>query len=388
VVSPPVAAFLATRALLVVFVALCLKLFPTHTILDWQVDAFPGNVWLNGWLRWDAMWYEALVDGAAHALPPQHSSANFFPLYAWTGWVAALPWRLWLPYDRAFFVGALVVSHASFLIGLCLVFEIAADLVDVDVATRAVWLIACFPFSFFFSAAYSDALYLCLAAATFRLCQRHRFRAASASAAGAIFVRIPGVSLAAVVLIAYAESVRWKWRALHRELAAGVILGLAVLGVLSYFWIRYGSPMAFVHARQTGWGRAAGLSAFASDWREFTSGPALACGSLVSCVREWDLTRHLLGYSYAALLPIALALAWAGRRTIGAALSVWVFVSVALAIPNGLDGVGRFTAVLFPVFIVAARALRTRRAVIATAALMLPFLLLFAGQFARWKAVL
>jgi hypothetical protein len=385
--SPPVLAFLATRLLLLIVVALALRLFPTHTILDWQIDAFPGNNWLNGWLRWDAMWYESLVDSSARALAPHHAGANFFPLYAVVSAIAATPFRLWLPSDKAYYIGALLVSHVAFVTGLVAVFEMATDRVGTAAAERTVWLIACFPFSFFFSAAYSDALYFCLAAWMFRFCDGGHRRAAAVCVSFALFVRVPGVSLLPPLVVEFLVAERWKWQSLTKQPLAVALVAIAVIGVPASFWVRYGSPIAFVYAREAGWGRAAGLAAFAHDWQEFTAGP-LACGSLRSCLQDWDLTRHLLGYWYALLLPLTLALAWCERRTIGVAQTLWVVVSIALAIPNGLDGMGRFTVVLFPIFIAASRLVSNRRALAAAAAVMLPFLLLFACQFARWRPVL
>jgi hypothetical protein len=57
-------------------------------------------------------------------------------------------------------------------------------------------------------------------------------------------------------------------------------------------------------------------------------------------------------------------------------------------LPNGFDGVGRFTLVLFPVFIALARLLRGRTIFVAVCLACLPLLLLFFAQFARWRQVL
>jgi hypothetical protein len=59
-----------------------------------------------------------------------------------------------------------------------------------------------------------------------------------------------------------------------------------------------------------------------------------------------------------------------------------------MGLVNGLDGTGRFTAVLFPVFVGLAMLVRSRTAFIAVCAAFVPFLLLFFAQFARWKQVL
>ena len=63
-------------------------------------------------------------------------------------------------------------------------------------------------------------------------------------------------------------------------------------------------------------------------------------------------------------------------------------MSVGMGLVNGLDGTGRFTAVLFPVFIGLAMMLRSRAAFLAVCAVFVPFLLLFFAQFARWRQVL
>ena len=69
-------------------------------------------------------------------------------------------------------------------------------------------------------------------------------------------------------------------------------------------------------------------------------------------------------------------------------LTVWALMSIGMGLVNGLDGTGRFTAVLFPVFIGLAMMLRSRTAFLALCAVFVPFLLLFFAQFARWRQVL
>jgi hypothetical protein len=59
-----------------------------------------------------------------------------------------------------------------------------------------------------------------------------------------------------------------------------------------------------------------------------------------------------------------------------------------MALLNGLDGTGRFTSVLFPVFMGLALLARSRAAFLAVCAVFAPFLILFFAQFARWKQVL
>jgi hypothetical protein len=114
-------AFASTRLALVVTGYLALTLFPAHPVESWQGLAFPGNNWIDGWVRWDSFWYESIVDPHPRFVPEYLSNANFFPFYSWVSWIVALPFRAFLDLEHAFFAGALIVSSASFLLGLAAV---------------------------------------------------------------------------------------------------------------------------------------------------------------------------------------------------------------------------------------------------------------------------
>ena len=379
-------AFATTRLVLAVACFICLERFPTNTILAWQTDLFPGHDWINGWFRWDSFWYLAIADRTTQAVPPDLSAANFFPLYSWVSLAVSLPFRAVLASDQAFGIGALVVSNAAFLLALIGIHRLAARMIDAKAADRTVWLVACFPFSFFLSAAYSDALYLCLAVWAFIFARQRRWALACALGAGAAMTRIPGVLLAAALVVEYLRQERVD---LRRAIVPASILAVAPIVIATYFWSQFGHPLAFLQARQAGWGRATGpVAAMTRDVGEFFAGPALACGSLRDCFAGFDLTRHLLGAWYLALIPLSLGLAIGAWRTLGAGMTFWVIASVLMAMTNGLDGTGRFTVALFPVFIAAATRVRTMPAVAAAGVVFAPFLLLFLFQFARWRPVL
>jgi hypothetical protein len=387
-------AFLSTRLLLIVAGFAVLTMFPANPVESWQGIVFPGNNWIDGWVRWDSMWYESIVNGDPRFLPAGHSNANFFPFYSWVSWLVAQPLRLFLDAERAFYAGGLVVSSAAFLLGLMAVARLATRLAGADVAVRAVWLIAVFPFSFFFTAVYADALYFCLAAWSLTLAYEERWRPACALAAMAAMTRIPGLALYPAIALEYLRRHDFDPRSIRGELVSLAILAAGPLVIAGYYEWRYGDPLAFLHARQEGWNRASGFAALQRDFRYFMDGSFAACTTLANCVKEFDPTRQVLGYWYMALPPLSVALVLYARRTLGVGLTVWVLLSVAMALVNGLDGTGRFTAVLFPVFIALALAVRTRSprltlaAVCAICAFCVPFLLLFFAQFARWKMVL
>ena len=370
--------------MLVVFAYLALTLFPVHTVEPWMTQVFPTNNWIDGWVRWDSFWYESIVDSSNPFLPQGYSNANFFPFYAWASWLVSLPLQPFLEYSQAFYVGGILLSHIAFFLGLVGVFRIAEAMAGHDAAGRAVWLMAFFPFSFFFAAVYSDSLYFCLSVWAFRSVQTGRWTTAAALAAMAALTRITGFVLIAGVA---AELVR---RSSPRKEAASIaLMAMAPVALFTYFYASYGDPIAFVYARQTAWQRATGVGSLLTDIDYYTRGSLLSCGGVYECLRGWDFTRQLLGIWYLVLVPLGLGLTIAARRTLGPGMVIWVIGTYVMALVNGLDGMGRFTAALFPVFIAAALSIvKTRAAVVAVCAASVPFLLLFLGGFVRWRAVL
>lgn len=381
-------AIASTRLALVVTGFAALTMYPVHPVESWMGLAFPDHNLIDGWVRWDSFWYESIVDPNARFVPPGMSNANFFPFYSFVSWIIAQPFRVAFDLEHAFYVGALIVSSVSFLLALTAVARIATLVADRQVADRTVWLICVFPFSFFFTAVYADALYLCLCAWSLLLAYEKKWYAACALAAMAAMTRIPGVALIPALGVEYVRQQNWKLKIDRQALVCAAILALGPILVAGYYEWRYGSPIEFLHARQVGWQRASGLAGYARDFGYFFQPPIFPCSNVAECVKEFAPTRTLLGVIYLALIPISIALVLISARTLGAGLVTFALVSIAMALPNGIDGVGRFTAVLFPVFIATATLLRNRRAFVLVCLASVPLLLLFFAQFARWRQVL
>ena len=369
-------AFASTRILLIVTGYLVLTFFPPQPVESWQGIVFPDHKWIDGWVRWDSMWYEHIVNDQPRFIPAGHSHANFLPLYSFVSWIAALPFRLVLDHERAFYIGGLIVSAVSLLLALKAVHRLATRLAGDEVAVRAVWLIAVFPFSFFLTAVYADAFYFCLAAWSLTFAYEGRWPLACALASLASMTRIPGLALYPAIVLEYLRQHDFKIGSLARAWPSLLILAAGPALLLGYEQWRYGDPIAFLHARQEGWKRASGAEALRRDFNYF----------FYALPFQW--TRFALGWWYVGLIPASVGLVIYASRSIGIGLTTWALVSIAMALVNGLDGTGRFTSVLFPVFIGLAMLLRSRLAFFAVCAVFVPFLLVFFAQFARWRQVL
>jgi hypothetical protein len=381
-------AFASTRIALVATGFAALTLFPANPVESWMGLSFPDHAWIDGFVRWDSFWYESIVDAHPRFLPAYLSNANFFPFYAWVSWLAALPLRAFFDLEHAFFIGALIVSSLSFVLGLNAVHRFTTAVAGGDVAMRTVWLIAVFPFSFFFTAVYADALYFCLCAWSLVLAYERRWYAACTLAAMASMTRIPGVALFPALGLEYLRQHDWKIGDKAKAAACVALLAAGPIVIAGYYEWRYGNPLEFLHARQVGWNRASGIAGYVRDFDYFFQAPIFPCSSPAGCVKEFAPTRALLGVIYLALMPLSIALVIRGARTVGVGATTWALVSIVMAVPNGFDGVGRFTLVLFPFFISLAMVLKNRAAFLTVCAVSLPLLLLFFAQFARWRQVL
>jgi len=382
------AAFFSTRLALIVTGFVVLTLFPAHPVESWMGIAFPGNDWIDGWVRWDSFWYESIVDPHPRFVPPELSNANFFPFYSWVSWIVALPLRAFFSFEHAFYFGGLIVSSMAFVLALKAIVRLTTALTDSAIAARTVWLIAVFPFSFFLTAVYADALYLCLCAWALTFAYEKRWYAACALAALASMTRIPGVALFPALGLEYLRQNNWKITISRDAIVCTAILLIGPIVIGTYYEWRYGNPLEFLHARQAGWQRASGIAGYVRDFNYFFQPPIFPCSGIAECVKEFAPTRTLLGAIYLALIPISIGLVMSAARTLGVGLTAWALFSIAMALPNGFDGVGRFTLVLFPVFISLAMLLKNRTAFVAVCAASVPLLLLFFAQFARWRQVL
>ncbi|NJL92475.1 MAG: hypothetical protein HC915_01515, partial [Anaerolineae bacterium] len=155
------AAFLVTR--LVVFAAAYLGEIALPSITGegfYQADQVDTNIWLDMWARWDSGWYIGIVEGGYFFQPGLQSSVAFFPLYP-------LLTSLLEPIAGSPLAAGVLLSNLC-LLGALIFLYLLTDLEfkDSATATRTVFYIAAFPTAFFFSAVYTESVFLLFAVGT------------------------------------------------------------------------------------------------------------------------------------------------------------------------------------------------------------------------------
>jgi hypothetical protein len=337
--------------------------------------------------RWDAQWYAGVAANGYQWEGSFDSQQNlaFFPAYPML--IRALgtavgAFRPGIPphqqMSRLVWCG-LVISLGAFLWAAWYFARLARETMEVPQARAALLVLAAYPFAVFFSAAYTESLFLLAALGTwFHFRRGETLRAvawgalAGLSRPNGCFLTIPLGLLALGVrdTAGAAEPARFSSRRLMIAVvpAAAMLLFTVYLYQLTDVWFAWSKTHA-------AWGRVIGgaspLGAFTG-----TGGRGLVAFALEN---PYDLLNGLSLIFTLVLAPLV----W--RDSPAWALFVLVSVLVPLS-AGGLLSMGRLTSTLFPLFMVLARHLPPAAAVpVATGCAILQGLL--AALFYTWRGV-
>jgi hypothetical protein len=338
--------------------------------------AFPSLPALDGWARWDAGWFFSVIDRGYYVSDGQ-SNVPFFPLYPLVSYVVGAPFRVAFDGYRSFFLGGLVVSHVAFAFALVGLERLGRRSVGAAATRRALWLLVLFPFAFYFAAVYSESLFLALSVWSLVFARDGRWRAAAVTCAACVLVRITGLAVLIALAGAYVIDARRHQRRLVRADAFFLLLPVAALAAFElYFVWKFGDARVYTHVQDRGWSKVFGLSqwlrAFAWMWSPGDLGGKVRIGS------------------YLVMLPLIIALLVLGRRRLSPAELLFASVSVALIVLTGhrgepgLDSVGRYVSVIFPLFFVAGAELATPAAFATGCVIGGTFQLVFLYMFSHW----
>jgi hypothetical protein len=243
--------FLACAPGQVLLFALVTRL--TLAFIDWYFVKLVSPPWSSSpksilaWSQWDAGHFTRIAfNGYDHATDPGNPA--FFPLYPLLmkafGWISGLD-DTWLEMQ----VSGVIVSWACFFLAVVLVTMLFQRLVGDDIARTAGVLLCVSPFSFFFTAGYTESVFLVFVALAFLFGLQEKWGWAAVAVAFATASRVTGVLLIPVLLF-----MAWRRGASIRSLASiNAVSPLGIVSYMSYTWWALGDPLAFLNA-QDGWG--------------------------------------------------------------------------------------------------------------------------------------
>ncbi|MBW3652014.1 MAG: hypothetical protein KY433_00180, partial [Actinobacteria bacterium] len=342
--------------------------------------------------RWDSVWFMAI---AADGYDGGDREA-FFPLYPLVVRLAGAPLGSAL-------VGGALASTALLAVALVLLHRLVALDHPRAVARNAVLVTALFPMSFFFSAVYSESLFLALSIGAIYAARRERWAWAGALGLLAATTRSAGVLLLVPLAMIYLwDTGRPSLRAMRPLRADALWLALVPLGLAAYcgFLALDGhDPLAPFDAQEVWFRSFAGP--FAGAWDGLVAA-VQGARQLLSGAREPVYFTAAGGDPFVAArhnihllvwLALALVAVVGVLRRLPAAYGAYVVAALALPLsypvgPQPLMSLPRFVAVLFPLAIwlalwMTGRAMRERLVLAAFAVA----LAVYTGIFATWHWV-
>jgi hypothetical protein len=276
-------------------------------------------------------------------------------------------------------VAGALVSLVCFAVALVLLHRLTELELGAPAARATVWAIALFPGAVFFSAVYSEALYLALSVGCLYAARTGRWGwAGTAGALGA-------ATRSAGVLLVVPLAVLWLTRG-ERRARDAVWIALVPAGLVAFcaaLGLGGGDALAPFHAQDVWFRHFAGP--FAGVWDGTTA--------------AWRGVHHLDDKASRAdvvlfcFLVLAVPAVIGTLRRLPAAYGAYVLAALALPLsypvgPQPLMSLPRFLAVLFPLFmwlaLVCRERPRTRRLVLVVSTLGL---VAFTARYATWHWV-
>ena len=327
------------------------------------------NEVLNLPARWDAGWYLGIADDGydgsvlSSGRRGQQDIA-FFPAYPMVVRVAGdllgagvarprlVKGRIEDPRSVRLLWGGVAVSLVAFFIALVYLFRLVRDDFGEEVTQGRVLLLAAYPFAVFFSAAYTESLFLLGTVATFYHFRRGEYTLAGVWGVVVGLTKTNGFLLSVPLLLLWLPAAIRRFRrtsppATPPPGAAGLVATIMpATGMCLYSAYLYGltgKPLAWLQAHEQGWNRRFG-----------------EVGHLI--LERYNLVIQHGFYVYLASSPaelvnglaalLAVALVWPVWRRLGISYaSLMVVVVVPPLLAGGFVSLGRFTSVLFPMFV-------------------------------------
>jgi Dolichyl-phosphate-mannose-protein mannosyltransferase len=322
--------------------------------------------WLAIWNRWDAPHYLDIARAGYVAQGVEARWIVFYPLYPWLVRACAFVLRDGLL--SAFFVSTV----ASLAAGL-LLYRLALLDEEDEAARAAVFFLFVFPTSYFLHIGYTESLFIALAVGSFLAARERSWPLAGALGALAAMSRVNGLLLIPALAFEVWDEYRsegrgWRWEWLW---VGTVALGFGVYLLIN--WEVFGHPLQFLNMQEQYWSKSltwpwVGISAaWDSMWGR----------------EPWE--AQMVGWQEFFFVVLGLGLtvwAWLRLRASYAAWMtlnwlLWTSTKFVLSVP-------RYTLVLFPAYILFARAAGSRSvwgAVITVWSLL--FLALFVARFVQ-----
>ncbi len=256
----------ALKGILPVYIAIHLAIFVIDclaflfTIKDFSPQGLPISTLWEQWHYWDTAYFSHIARFGYYQL----HVAGFFPLYP-------ILERALMFVTQDSLTAGLIVSNVAELFMFTALYRLVKEDFNGERAYFAVLYFAIFPSAFFFSAAYSESVFLCLSVLSFYHMRHGRWWLAGLFGFLASLTRPDGMFLLAPfcyeylsriwiqqggtarLLFAKDQLVRWV-KGLRLNILIGLCIPAGIALYAAYCYVHFHDPLAFVHSHAA-WGR-------------------------------------------------------------------------------------------------------------------------------------
>ena len=384
--------FLVTRLMVLFIIFISGVMFPMRPGLYLYSD--PNNILLDGLVRDDSWWYHNIVTqgyNMGDIATGLQGNAAFFPMYPLTV-------KIFSALTGNVFLAGVIVANIAFFFALGFLFALTRREFEQATAARTIFYFAAAPTAVFFSAMYTESLFMLFVIATFYFARRSQWDRAAVAGILASATRNTGVLMALVIALEAMHQngfrflpTKWSregwialikswWRPLLASWPGFIAAAVVPLGLLSYMGYltnQFGDPLGFIHVQAT-WGRStspAGLAKLIPNIiNSLNLGPNVMAGQ-ISMYGVLNLLATL------GFLPLVIMVA----RKMRPAYVTFVLITFFVPISTGtLGSMTRYILMLFPCFMLLG--LWGQRSWVDRVVLgiFLPLMAFFAIVFSHW----
>jgi hypothetical protein len=321
----PTTLFICIRAMLLASSYVGLKLVPAlYQHEDARQEILRAHLALDGLCRWDCGWYQRVATEGY--LNPQ--SPNVFPLFPLLGRLVHAVTDIPLVFVL------LAIANIASLLSYYVIYGVFCRKGGPRVARSGLLLFASYPFAYYQAAGYPESLMILGSALALLLAMEKKHLLAGHVLGLAILARQLSAFAGLGMLVAQLRQRPSPRRFLFNRDVLGLVIPFFYLGAFAYYMRKVtGDALAFVHAREIGWG------------------PYVWYG-----VRQiWQLESydeqpaHFI-YTIVAVIPALGAVLLCTRRKWAELAASGVVLMVTIGCIGGL-GLGRYSASCWPAFL-------------------------------------
>jgi hypothetical protein len=331
---------LAWRALSAGLAFLANVLFPLAAPEQFTVTGRTHLFW-DAMARFDSGWYFGIARNGYAFVEGGRSNLAFFPTYPMSmGYLG-----YWMGGGIAnYYYAGVIISWAAFAAAMVILYRLARLDMGRDEAARACVYASVFPFAFFFGMVYPSSLFLLLCVLSFYAFRKGHWVTGALAGALVTCTRVNGI----LIMPALAVLLYQVWRHEPRQFRRGAAaLAFVPAGLLAYAIFNYSQSGSFFEfaASISRWDYSPGGAPWAAFTALLTNLPVFYSYLAEDGNAPYDLLNGLAAMAALVAVPFV----W---RRFGAPYALFILLNLLLPLSTGhLVGLGRYTAVLFPMYL-------------------------------------